>query len=60
MPKFKEGDRIMLEAMIIATAGDGYTIRVIEGDQDSQTHHLLRVGPGIEESAVLKPEPPKP
>jgi len=55
MPKFKEGDRIMLEAVIVATADDGYTVRIIESGQDSQTHHLLRVGLGIEENAVLKP-----
>jgi hypothetical protein len=55
MPKFKEGDRIMLEAVIVATADTGYTIRIIEGSQDTQTHHLLRVGLGIEEHAVLKP-----
>ena len=54
MPKFKEGDRIMLEAVIVATADNGYTIRIIEAGQDSQTHHLLRVGLGIEENAVLK------
>jgi len=46
MPKFKEGDRIMLEAVIVATADDGYTVRIIESGQDSQTHHLLRVGWG--------------
>jgi hypothetical protein len=55
MPKFKEGNRIMLEAVIVATADTGYTIRIIEGGQDTQTHHLLRVGLGIEEHAVLKP-----
>jgi hypothetical protein len=56
MPKFKEGDRIMVEALIVAAGRDGYAIRII----DALDIDVLLVGLGIEESAVLKPEPPRP